>query len=128
MLSPPLTSITERWFSQHLGYSIAKFGMSLCVLGLSGEYKGRIGVNALWPRTTIATAAVLNLLGGDSVANSSRKPEILADTAYYILRRDGKVTTGNFFMDDEVLVSEGITDLDQYAMKKGVELTPDFFV
>jgi citronellol/citronellal dehydrogenase len=128
MLSPPLTSITERWFSQHLGYSIAKFGMSLCVLGLSGEYKGKIGVNALWPRTTIATAAVLNLLGGDSVANSSRKPEILADTAYYILCRDAETTTGNFFMDDEVLVSEGITDLDQYAMKKGVELTPDFFV
>lgn len=128
MLSPPLTSITERWFAGHTGYSIAKFGMSLVVLGLGGEYKGKVGVNALWPRTTIATAAVVNLLGGESVANSSRKPEIMADSAYYILKRDAKTTTGNFFMDDEVLISEGITDMDQYAVKPGVELTPDFFV
>jgi citronellol/citronellal dehydrogenase len=128
MLSPPLTSITERWFAGHTGYSIAKFGMSLVVLGLGGEYKGKVGVNALWPRTTIATAAVLNLLGGESVANSSRKPSIMADAAYYILKRDGKTTTGNFFMDDEVLISEGITDLDQYAVKPGADLTPDFFV
>ena len=128
MLAPPLTSITERWFAGHTGYSIAKFGMSLVVLGLGGEYKGKVGVNALWPRTTIATAAVVNLLGGESVANSSRKPEIMADAAYYILKRDAKTSTGNFFMDDEVLISEGITDLEQYAVKPGVELTPDFFV
>lgn len=128
MLSPPLTSIQEKWFAGHTGYSIAKFGMSLVVLGLSGEYKGKVGVNALWPRTTIATAAVLNLLGGESVANSSRKPEIIADAAYYILKRDAKTCTGNFFIDDEVLQSEGIADLDQYAVKPGVELTPDFFV
>ena len=95
---------------------------------LDGEYKGKIGVNALWPSTTIATAAVQNLLGGESITNSSRKPEILSDSAYYILRRDAKSTTGNFFMDDEVLQSEGISDLEQYAMKAGVELTPDFFV
>jgi citronellol/citronellal dehydrogenase len=128
MLSPPLASITERWFAPHLGYSIAKFGMSLCVLGLSGEYRGKIGVNALWPRTTIATAAVQNLLGGNAITNASRKPDILADAAYYILRRDAKTSTGNFFMDDEVLKSEGISDLEPYAMKSGVELTPDFFV
>jgi len=128
MLSPPLTSITERWFAGHTGYSIAKFGMSLVVLGLGGEYRGKIGVNALWPRTTIATAAVLNLLGGEAVANTSRKPSIMADAAYHILNRDAKMTTGNFFMDDEVLWSEGITDLDSYAVKPGTALTPDFFV
>lgn len=127
-LSPPLTSIEEKWFKNHVGYSIAKFGMSLCVLGMSGEYKGKIGVNALWPRTTIATAAVQNLLGGDSVMKSSRKPEIIADSAYYILQRDAKTTTGNFFIDDEVLASEGITDLDKYAFVPGSPLTPDFFV
>jgi len=128
MLSPPLTSITERWFAGHTGYSIAKFGMSLVVLGLGGEYRGKIGVNALWPRTTIATAAVMNLLGGETVANTSRKPDIIADAAYYILKRDAKTTTGNYFMDDEVLHSEGITDLEPYAVKPGVPLTPDFFV
>ena len=128
MLSPPLTSINERWFAGHTGYSIAKFGMSLVVLGLGGEYKGKVGVNALWPRTTIATAAVLNLLGGESVANTSRKPSIMADAAYCILKRDGKKTTGNFFIDDEVLLSEGISDLEQYAVKPGAELMLDFFV
>lgn len=127
-LSPPLTSITEHWFKNHVGYSIAKFGMSLCVLGMSGEYKGKIGVNALWPRTTIATAAVQNLLGGDAIMNASRKPEILADAAYYILKRDAKTTTGNYFVDDEVLISEGITNLDIYAVKPGTELAPDFFI
>ncbi len=127
-LSPPLTSITEHWFKNHVGYSIAKFGMSLCVLGMSGEFKGKIGVNALWPRTTIATSAVQNLLGGDSIMNASRKPEILADAAYYILKRDAKITTGNYFVDDEVLESEGITNLDQYAVKPGTQLAPDFFI
>ena len=99
------------------------------VLNLEG-YTEEItnGINALWPRTTIATAAVMNLLGGESVANSSRKPAIIADAAYYILQRDAKTTSGNFFMDDEVLLSEGITNLDQYAVKPGTELTPDFFV
>ena len=127
-LSPPLTSITEHWFKNHVGYSIAKFGMSLCVLGMSGEFKGKIGVNALWPRTTIATSAVQNLLGGDAIMNASRKPEILADAAYYILKRDAKITTGNYFVDDEVLESEGITNLDQYAVKPGTQLAPDFFI
>lgn len=127
-LSPPLSSIKEFWFKNHVAYSIAKFGMSLCALGMSGEYKGKIGVNALWPRTTIATAAVQNLLGGESIINASRKPEILADAAFYILSRDAKTCTGNFFMDDEVLQSEGITDLEQYAVKPGTPLTPDFFV
>ncbi len=128
MLSPPLSSIQERWFAPHLGYSIAKFGMSLCVLGLTGEYRGKIAVNALWPRTTIATAAVQNLLGGDSIMNTSRKPEIMADAAYFILKRDARSNTGNFFIDDEVLNNEGILDLEIYSVKPGQQLTPDFFV
>ncbi|MCB9033334.1 MAG: NAD(P)-dependent oxidoreductase [Chitinophagales bacterium] len=127
MLSPPLSSINERWFAPHLGYSIAKFGMSLCVLGLAGEFKNKIAVNALWPRTTIATAAVQNLLGGDTMVKHSRKPEILADAAYHILQKD-KTISGNFFIDDEVLANEGITDLSEYAVDNTVELMPDFFV
>ena len=127
-LSPPISSITEHWFKNHVGYSIAKFGMSLCVLGMSGEYSGKIGINALWPRTTIATAAVQNLLGGDSIMNASRIPEILADAAYYILKRDAKITTGNYFVDDELLASEGITDLSRYAYAPGHDLAPDFFI
>ncbi len=127
-LSPPISSINEHWFKNHVGYSIAKFGMSLCVLGMSGEYHGKIGINALWPRTTIATAAVQNLLGGNSIMNASRKPEILADAAFYILKRDAKTTTGNYFVDDELLASEGITDLSQYAYAPGHDLAPDFFI
>lgn len=127
-LSPPLSSITARWFAPHLGYSIAKFGMSLCVLGMAEEFKGKVGVNALWPRTTIATAAVQNLLGGDTVMKSSRKPEIIADAAYYILSRDAKSCGGNFFVDDEVLASEGITDLSSYAFDPTADLMPDFFI
>lgn len=126
-LSPPLSSINERWFAPHLGYSIAKFGMSLCVLGLAGEFKNKIAVNALWPRTTIATAAVQNLLGGDNIVKHSRKPEILADAAFEILQKD-KSTTGNFFIDDEVLNAAGITDLSQYAVDNTVTPMPDFFV
>ncbi len=126
-LSPPL-NFEPRWFGPHVAYSMAKYNMSLCVLGMAEEFKGKVGVNALWPRTTIATAAVQNLLGGDEMTKHSRKPEILADAAYYILSRSAKDCSGNFFVDDEVLASEGITDLDQYAMVPGVELMPDFFV
>lgn len=126
-LSPPL-NLNPRWFGAHLGYTIAKYNMSLCVLGLAEEFKGKIGVNALWPRTTIATAAVQNLLGGDEMIRRSRTPQILADAAYAILSKDGKTTSGNFYIDDEVLAAEGITDLDQYAVDTSVELMPDLFL
>ncbi len=126
-LSPPL-NFEPRWFGPHVAYSIAKYNMSLCVLGMAEEFKGRVGVNALWPRTTIATAAVQNLLGGDEMVKRSRKPDILADAAYYILSKPASEVSGNFFVDDEVLASEGITDLSGYAVNPDFELMPDFFV
>jgi citronellol/citronellal dehydrogenase len=127
-ISPPL-NFTEKWFAPHVAYSMAKYNMSLCVLGMAGEFRDKgVAVNALWPRTTIATAAVQNLLGGDEIVRRSRKPEIMADAAFYVLSRAAKATTGNFFIDDEVLAAEGITDLDQYAVVPGLELMPDFFV
>ena len=126
-LSPPLNMET-RWFENHTAYSMAKFGMSMCVLGMAGEFKGRIGVNALWPRTTIATAAVRNLLGGDAMVNTSRTPEIMADAAWAVLTRDAKTTGGNFFVDDAVMLEEGVSDLGRYSVVPGAELTPDFFV
>lgn len=127
-LSPPL-NMEPRWFANHTAYSIAKFGMSLCVLGMAEEFKEYgVAMNALWPRTTIATAAVENLLGGDDMIQRSRHPEIMADAAFYILSRDSRSCTGNFFVDDEVLASEGITDLSHYAVNPSMELMPDFFV
>lgn len=127
-LSPPLNMET-RWFAPHVAYSMAKFGMSMCVLGMAEELrKDGIAVNALWPRTTIATAAIQNLLGGDAAMRASRKPEILADTAYIIFNRDSREATGNFYIDDEVLASEGITDLTQYSVDPEVKPLPDFFV
>lgn len=126
-LSPPL-NFEPRWFGPHVAYSMAKYNMSLCVLGMAEEFKGKVGVNALWPRTTIATAAVQNLLGGDEMSKRSRIPEIMGDAAYYILSRPAQECSGNFFIDDEVLVSEGVTDLDKYAVVPGMELMPDFFV
>ncbi|KNC74476.1 hypothetical protein SARC_12977, partial [Sphaeroforma arctica JP610] len=95
---------------------------------MAGEFRGKVGVNALWPRTAIATAAVQNLLGGDEITNMSRKPEIMGDAAYSILTRDMSICTGNFFVDDEVMYSEGVRDLDKYAVKPGTKLAPDFFV
>lgn len=129
-LSPPLNMET-RWFQNHVAYTMAKFGMSMCVLGMAGEFEGKVAFNALWPRTVIATAAVNNLLGGNYMMQRSRTPEILADAAYYILRRDAKTCTGNFFIDDELLHSEGITDLSNYASTpnmKAEDLIPDFFI
>src|SRR5207344_2540445 len=109
-LSPPLNMET-RWFAPHVAYTMAKFGMSMCVLGMAGEYKNAgIAFNALWPRTTIATAAVNNL-GGGNVMKASRKPEIMGDAAHVIFNRPAKECTGNFFIDDEVLKSAGKTDL-----------------
>jgi citronellol/citronellal dehydrogenase len=127
-LSPPL-NFEERWFAPHTGYSLAKFGMSLCVLGMAGEFRSQgVGVNALWPQTTIATAAIQNLLGGDSLMRSSRKPSIVADAAHAVLVREARECTGNYFIDEEVLREEGMTDLTEYAVDPSVTLTPDFFV
>jgi citronellol/citronellal dehydrogenase len=128
MLSPPL-DLSAHWFAPHVAYSIAKYGMSLCVLGFAGEFRSRgIAVNALWPRTTIDTAAVRNLLGGDAMAQASRKPEILADAAYLIFNKPSRSFTGQFLIDDTFLVSEGVTDLDRYRVDPTRPLQPDFFV
>ncbi len=126
-MSPPL-NMEERWFAPHVAYTMAKFGMSMCVLGMAGEFRGRVGVNALWPRTTIATAAVKNLLGGEEMINASRTPDIMADAAHTILTGDFRTVTGNFFIDDEVLAAAGVTDLEKYAVTPGAPLMPDFFV
>ena len=127
-LSPPL-NMDQKWFAPHVAYTISKYGMSLCVLGMAGEFREHgIAVNALWPRTAIATSAVQNLLGGDEIVKRSRKPEIIADAAYIILTRPSRDCTGNFFIDDEVLESSGVTDLAPYAMDSTLDLVPDFFV
>jgi citronellol/citronellal dehydrogenase len=126
-LSPPL-SLEPRWFAPHLAYTLAKYGMSLCVLGMAEELRPRgIAVNALWPRTVIDTAA-LNLLGGEALARRARRPEIVADAARAVLLRDARTCTGNFFLDEEVLRAEGVTDLSRYAVVPGSELAPDLFV
>jgi citronellol/citronellal dehydrogenase len=127
-LSPPL-NMEAKWFAPHVAYTMAKFGMSMCVLGMSAEFKkDGVAFNALWPRTTIATAAVQNLLGGDAIVRGSRKPEIMADAAYVIFNRPARECTGNFFIDDEVLKSAGKTDLSEYAVDPSAQLVPDFFV
>ena len=127
-LSPPL-NMEARWFGPHVAYTMAKFGMSMCVLGMAEELKSKkIAVNALWPRTAIATAAVQNLLGGDQTMAGCRTPEIMADAAHAILTRPSTEQTGQFLIDDEVLASIGVTDLEKYAVTKGAPLVPDFFV
>ncbi|MGE0640520.1 MAG: SDR family oxidoreductase [Thermoanaerobaculia bacterium] len=126
-LSPPL-HLESRWFSGHVAYSMAKFGMSLCVLGMAEELAPQgIAVNALWPRTAIDTAALVMLGGMISPANT-RKPEIVADAAHWILTQPSRDCTGNFFLDDAVLEAAGVTDLDRYAVEPGQPLIPDFFV
>jgi citronellol/citronellal dehydrogenase len=128
MLSPPL-DMREKWFAPHLAYSIAKYGMSLVVLGLAGELRGRgIAVNALWPRTTIATAAVKNLLGGEEMMRRSRTPEIVADAACQIFLKPAREFTGNFLIDDAFLAAEGETDFEKYRVDPTRPLAPDFFV
>jgi citronellol/citronellal dehydrogenase len=126
-LSPPL-SMKAKWFQHHVAYTMAKYGMSMCVLGMSEEFrKTGIAVNALWPRTAIDTAALAMIPGVDTAA--CRTPEILADAAYVILNRVSKETTGNFFVDDEVLASVGITDLDRYSVVPGTtDFLLDFFL
>ncbi|HEY6383435.1 MAG TPA: NAD(P)-dependent oxidoreductase, partial [Pseudolabrys sp.] len=126
MLSPPL-DMAEKWFAPHTAYSMAKFGMSLVVLGLAGELRGKIAVNALWPRTTIATSAIRNLLVGDAMMLRSRKPAILAEAACRIFQKP-KTFTGNFLIDDTFLAGEGVTDFDQYRADPSQPLQVDFFV
>mmetsp|Transcript_50895 Transcript_50895/g.58364 ORF Transcript_50895/g.58364 Transcript_50895/m.58364 type:complete len:313 (+) Transcript_50895:100-1038(+) len=131
MLSPPLP-VDDRWLAGQVGYSMAKLGMSMCVSGMAPEFKDDgIAVNALWPRTSIATAAVANKLGGDSMMRSSRKVEIMGDAAYIILTSDSKETTGNFFVDDSVITSNGTLDLSKYACDPTMPYhfyTADFFL
>lgn len=127
-LSAPL-NMQEKWFRNHVAYSIAKYGMSMCVLGMAGEFREQgVAVNALWPRTAIATAAVQNLLGGVEMTKRSRTPQIMADAAHVILTRPSREFTGNFCVDDEVLESAGIHDLSKYAVDPEQDLLPDFFV
>ena len=127
-LSPPLNMET-RWFENHVAYSMAKYGMSMCTLGMAGEFKGKVAVNSLWPRTAIWTAAMMQI-GPMIKQENCRKPAIMADAAHAILCRDPKdsANTGNFYIDDEVLAEAGITDLEPYAEVPGGELLPDFFI
>ncbi len=128
MLSPPL-DLQPKWFAPHVAYSIAKYGMSLCVLGLAAELKADgIAVNALWPRTTIATAAIANILGGDRLMRASRSPEILADAAHLIFQKPAREFTGQFLIDDTFLAENGLTDFDRYRIDPTQDLQPDFFV
>lgn len=126
MLSPPL-DMKERWFAPHTAYTMAKFGMSMVVLGLAGETRGKIAVNALWPRTTIATAAIRNILGGEALMRRSRKPAILAEAARAILAKPVGFT-GNFLIDDTFLTGEGVTDFDVFREDPSQSLAEDFFV
>lgn len=126
-ISPPL-NLNPRWFAGHSAYTMAKYGMSLCVLGMAAEFSGKVAVNALWPRTAVATAAVANLLGGDAMVQVSRKPEIMADAAHVVLRGDPKTQTGGFLIDDTVLSEAGVTDFAQYAVNPDADLAPDFFL
>ena len=127
-LSPPL-NMDPNWFAKHLAYTMSKYGMSMIVLGLAEELRThRIAANALWPKTTIATAAVQNLLGGDFLIQRSRTPEIVAEAAFHILKRPSFECTGNFFIDEEVLIQEGMTDFSQYAINPQQKLMQDLFL
>ena len=127
-IAPPL-NLTPGWFGRHLAYTMAKFGMSMCVLGMAEELKEQgVAVNALWPVTTVATAAIQNLLGGDEMMRQSRKPEVMGDAAHAILLRDSRSCTGNFYTDEEVLKEEGVTDLTHYAVDPTEKLRTDIFL
>ncbi|MGQ0456471.1 MAG: SDR family oxidoreductase [Hyphomicrobium sp.] len=128
MLSPPL-DLHPKWFSGHVAYSIAKYGMSLCVLGMAEELKGEVAVNALWPRTTIATAAIKNILGGDKLMRMSRTADILADAAHLVFQQPASSFTGYFLIDDTFLHEVGgLKDFDRYRVDQSMPLAPDFFV
>jgi citronellol/citronellal dehydrogenase len=127
-IAPPL-SMAPQWFGPHVAYTMAKYGMSMCVLGMAEEFRLRgVAVNALWPKTAIATAAVKNLLGGDDMMRGSRKPEIMGDAARAVLLRAAADCTGKFLVDEEVLRQEGVTDFDVYAVDPKAELFPDYFL
>jgi len=127
-LSPPL-NLDPMWFAPHVAYTIAKYGMSMCVLGMAEEFRNEgIAVNALWPRTVIATAALAMIPGAADDIDRTRKPEIVADAAHAILVRDARSTTGRFFIDEDALREAGITDFEQYATKPGTKLLPDLFL
>jgi citronellol/citronellal dehydrogenase len=127
-LSPPL-NFEEKWFAPHVAYTMAKYGMSLCVLGMAGEFRAQgVAVNALWPRTVIATAAVQNVLGGDATIRGSRTPEIMADAAHVILTRPSRECTGHYFIDEDLLRGAGVTDFAKYQTVPGAELIADFFL
>jgi citronellol/citronellal dehydrogenase len=127
-LSPPV-NLDPKWFQNHVVYTISKYSMSMMTLGWAKEFqKDGVAANSLWPRTTIDTAAVRNLLGGQVLANMSRSPEILADAAYYILQQPASECTGNLFIDEDVLAKEGITDLNKYSVVQGSKLYTDLFL
>jgi citronellol/citronellal dehydrogenase len=125
-ISPPL-NMEARWFGPHVAYTMAKFGMSMCVLGMAAEFAGKVAVNALWPKTAIATAAVQNLLGGEEAMARCRKPEIMSDAAHAVLTQPVDYS-GKFLIDEDVLRAAGVTDFDPYAVKPGSDLVPDFFI
>jgi citronellol/citronellal dehydrogenase len=127
-LSPPL-ALASKWVGGSPAYTFKKYGMTLLTLAFAAEFRERgIAANALWPRTTIATAAVQNLLGGDAMIKSSRSPDIVADAAYFILEGDARTNTGNTYIDDDVLRAHGVTDFDRYAVSPGTPLTDDIFL
>ncbi|MEK7198975.1 MAG: short chain dehydrogenase, partial [Bacteroidota bacterium] len=127
-LSPPV-NMHPKWLGGHIAYTITKYSMSMLALGWAAEFKeAGIASNALWPQTTIDTAAVRNLLGGEALAKMSRTPDIIADAVYYILRKPAAQCSGNTFIDEEVMAAEGITDLDKYSVVPGAELYRDLFV
>ncbi len=124
-LSPPL-NLDPMWFASHLAYTMSKYGMSMCVLGMAEEFKGKVAVNALWPATIVATNAVSHI-GGDAMLQLARKPEVMADAAIAIFARDTRCS-GNFFIDEDVLRAEGVTDLSEYSVVPGADLAPDLFL
>jgi citronellol/citronellal dehydrogenase len=127
-MSPPF-NMNAKWFAQHCAYTMAKYGMSMCTLGMSAELKKKgIAVNSLWPETAVATAAVQNLLGGDQAMAACRTPDIVADAAHWILTQPAKECTGNFYIDTDVLSKAGVKDLDKYAVTPGATLLRDFFL
>ncbi len=127
-LSPPL-NLNPHWFKNHTAYTISKYGMSMCTIGMAAEFAEHgVAANSLWPRTIIATAAIQNLLGGEAAMRASRDPAILADAAYAILCRSAKENTGNFYIDDEILAEEGVTDLSGYAAAEATNLQTDIFL
>ena len=127
-IAPPL-SMKPKWFAGHAAYTAAKYAMSMWVLGMSAEFAERgVAFNGLWPRTTVATAAVRNLLGGQAMVDASREPAVMGDAAHAILTRPARECTGNFFTDEEVLREAGVADFDRYAVKPGTPLQPDFFL